>query len=524
VRLQFGGQGATFDGRAGKWTYSLAGLPPGAAIYDISDPLRPQTLARGQMPPAAYLPFVSGSGGSAAAVEKAAGTYEFQDGPAAHQYLVTGPGTLLTPRLEAHTPVSFGQPGAKALYIGPAAFEAALQPLMAQRERQGYPAKFVDVQAIYDAWSFGYVDPEAIRSFLRYAVAVWKPAPIAAVLVGDGTRDPYDYAAYGSLNVIPPYLARVDPWLGEAPCENCYAQLDGDNPLSESAFFTDIWLGRFPVTTPDEVATIVGKILAYENAPDRSAPWRGVTVQLADDYLKADGTRDPAGNFPAFVEGIIKLQPAEIETERNYYNAPIDAAGLPAELAAFYAQIGPWIETDPSAALQKSIAYMNRGAGLVTYTGHAHHWQWAVTDRNSPDGRLFGLWDTLNLTNRDRLFIGLSMTCYTSQFDVPAPFHYTLDEHLVLYPDGGAVATWGPAGLSVSHGHDAIQQGFHQALWKARPMQAKLGALVQAGYTYLVTQRTCCQDIARTFLLLGDPLTPARVQPLESLYLPAMVK
>jgi hypothetical protein len=451
------------------------------------------------------------------------GNLEFQDGPQARQYLVTGTGTVYIPRAVAHTAVSFDQPGAQAIYIGPAEFTEAIQPLLAQRESQGYTAKYVDVQGIYDAWSFGMVSPQAIRSFLRYAAENWQPAPIAAVLVGDGTRDPYDHSHYGGVrNVIPPYLADVDPWLGEAPCDNCYAQLDGDDPLSETAFFMDLWLGRFPAISVDEVKTIVGKILAYENAEDPSARWRGLAVQLADDYLRADGTVDPAGNFPAFAEGIVGLQPAKITTERNYYNASFDPATLPGDLAAFYAQIAPWVESDPAAVLQKSIAYLNRGAGLVTYTGHAHHWQWAVTDRADPDGRLFGLWDVGNLTNHDRLFIGLSMTCYTSQFDVPAPYHYTLDENLVLSPGGGAVATWGPAGLSVSHGHDAIQQGFYQALWQAKPMEAKLGALVQAGYTYLLTEQNCCQDIPHTFTLLGDPLTPARVQPLDALFLPSL--
>ena len=188
------------------------------------------------------------------------------------------------------------------------------------------------------------------------------------------------------------------------------------------------------------------------------------------------------------------------------------------------ASIQPWIESDSKRALQKSIDIMNGGVGIVTFTGHSHHWKWATTDPNDPDGRLFGLWDVLELNNQDNLFIALSMTCYTSQFEIPAEFHFTLDEHMFLHANGGAVAVWGPAGLSVAHGHDTLQTGFYQALWQEKPMGALMGQVIQAGYTEIITQGSCCQDVTRTFLLLGDPLTPVRVRPVGTSYVPYAVR
>ena len=83
---------------------------------------------------------------------------------------------------------------------------------------------------------------------------------------------------------------------------------------------------------------------------------------------------------------------------------------------------------------------------------------------------------------------------------------------------------WGPAGLSVSFGHDALQEGFYEELWRpdAKEGREKLGRLIQAGYEHVVLHTTCCQDVTRTFLLLGDPLTPARVQGLDITYTPSM--
>ena len=158
-----------------------------------------------------------------------AATY-FQDS-GVHRYLVSGSGVVSTPQAEAHSPVTFKtSDAAHIVYIAPAQFISALQPLVALRQTQGYTVKVVDVQDIFDAWSYGMADPKAIRNFLRFAGGHWNPAPLGVVLVGDGTSDPRDYLGYHGGNFIPPYMAPVDPWIGLVPCENCFAQLDGDRP------------------------------------------------------------------------------------------------------------------------------------------------------------------------------------------------------------------------------------------------------------------------------------------------------
>ena len=503
VRLALGGKGAAFRGVEGIWRYKLSGVPDRSYLYDVTDSLNPVILARTDD-----------------------STFGFQDGPDARDYVVAAAGTLFSPRLEAHRPIALtGIQRAHAVYIAPGEFHAALQSLLAHRRNRGLTVEAIDVQEIYDAWSYGFVDPDAIRDFLRYAVGSWTLPPISAVLVGDGTRDPRDYLGFGNPNHIPPYLAHVDPWLHVTACENCYAQLDGDDPLSESAFLTDIWLGRFPVATVSELQAVVDKILRYEQDPNTTTAWRNISVQLADDWIQDDGKKDGAGNFTYFIEETAKLQPPGIRFVRHYYNANVDPALLEPPARAWMEMIKPWIETDQAAAQSKSLALLDGGAGLVTFTGHSNHWAWARMGKTPGyDYRLFGLWDVLQLTNKDALFIGLSMTCLTSQFSHPESSHFTLDEHLVLHPGGGAVAMWGPAGLSVAYGHDALQDGFYSELWRddAKPGRERLGRLVQAGYYNVALNTVCCQDVTRTFVLLGDPLTPARVQPHEMTYFPGV--
>ena len=80
---------------------------------------------------------------------------------------------------------------------------------------------------------------------------------------------------------------------------------------------------------------------------------------------------------------------------------------------------------------------------------------------------------------------------------------------------------WGPAGLSVAHGHDALQVGFYDKLWSAAtgPVTLPSGRWCRRATKTSSLRTACCQDVTRTFVLLGDPLTPARVQPLDATYL-----
>lgn len=496
--LNFQGKGAHFSGVAGLHTYQWQGLPLLYLLYDVTDPGAPVSLT-GATPNG------------------------FQDGPAARDYLLAGPGTLHEPEVQFHEPVVISAGGgADAIYIAPHEFHAALEPLVAHRQAQGYSVAVVDVADIYDAWSYGQVSAEAIRTFLRFAKSAWQPAPLSAVLVGDGTWDPHNYEKKANhINFIPPYVADVDPWLDEAACETCFAQLDGDDPLTGDSvtgdfFATDIWIGRFSVRTVQELTNLVDKIIRYETDVSPGA-WRSNSVFLADNYVQSIDSDnrpivDAAGDFATITDQLIHTVHPQSSIQRIYYD--------PYPQIADPTRVQTWRVHSAAGAKAAALNVLNAGAGLVTYNGHAHQWQWARFDSDPSVDGFLALYDTDTLTNNDRFFITLSMTCLTAQFHKPADSGTVLDERQLLNPNGGAVAVWGPSGLSVVHGHDALQHGFHRALWNAPPMTARLGELIEAGYTELLTKHACCQDALQTFLLLGDPLTPTRIELANFIYLP----
>ncbi|HEU4328750.1 MAG TPA: C25 family cysteine peptidase [Roseiflexaceae bacterium] len=491
VRLLFGGAGGSFVGVAGRWVYQLSGPPAGAMLYDISDPRAPQILVP-------------------------TGDAFLDDSPVPRSYLLAGPGTLAEPALTLVVAPDLGTP-AEALYIAPAELHAALAPLVEWRRAQGRSVRVIDVQALYDAWSYGEVDPEAIRSFLRYTAARWTPTPAAVTLVGDGSFDPRNYTGRNSVDLIPPYLATVDPWLGQTACETCYVQLDGDSPAADKAdALPDMQIGRLPVRSAAQLSGVVAKILSYE----RAAPgglWRSRNLFVADNYREPDGTRDAAGDFAAWSDEGVGQQPRGVQVGRVYYDPyGRDSAGQP---------LGqPWRFPDERRAYAEVLAALNAGAGLVNYTGHSSEWQWATTALDSPQNYLLGLYDPDTLTNGERLSIVLELTCLTAAFHTPAFSGTTLDERWLL-ASGGAVAVWGPTGLGVARSHSLLQRGFYKALWSGPPQRSPLGTLAAAGYLEVFGQADQVGVYPiRTFALLGDPLTPARVAPIQPIYAPVVVK
>lgn len=82
----------------------------------------------------------------------------------------------------------------------------------------------------------------------------------------------------------------------------------------------------------------------------------------------------------------------------------------------------------------------------------------------------------------------------------------------------------GTGGLSVAHGHDKLQEGFFDELNKNVSMTMPFGQLIEAGMQELLLHGVCCQDALQTFVVLGDPLTRARVLIPTEIYLPIVTK
>jgi len=473
-----------FAGEAGRRAYTITmSNTQGLRAYDVTVPLRPQRLTDVQVDgnlvtlgdppdgsPRRYL--VAGADGilRPARVRAPEDPWGFSpaDAPTrAQRRSVTAdspghrPGESKTGFSPAGTPA-----GADVLIITHPTFADTLDPLVALRHSQGLSTTVVNVLGIYDVYGDGRPAPEAIHAFIADAYATWIPRPAYVLLVGDGSFDPRRYRSNSPLTFIPPYLADVDPWAGETAADNRYACVDGDDALP------DLLLGRLPVQTPEEAQTVVDKIVRYETAP-LPGGWNANVLLVADDA-------DAAGDFAASSEIHAAAYVTSPFTVTRFY-CPDTSPG------------GDDCPPQEAKAIHKALlTAWNQGALLVQYTGHSSWHQWAVE-------RLFHLDDLPSLGNDRRLPVVVEMTCFTGAFQRPEP---TLDEALVTRPGGGAVATWGPTGLGVGTGHDALDGGFFRAVF-ADGVETVGQATLSGKLALVATGQNL--DLLDTITLLGDP-------------------
>ncbi len=467
-----------------KANYSISNQPSQAISYNVSQPWQPQRMQ---------------FNGNLLAANPG-------------DYLLVNPASIPAASIQASATVNWATP-AKTIYLAPKQWHSLVQPLIIRREQQGLQPLLVDVQAIYDRWSSGNVDPLAIRNFMRYLASTWPQAPQALVLIGDGTIDPRNYLGRNNPNIIPALPANSDPWLGEVACDTCFVQLDGDDPLFDP--LPDLQIGRLPAKTSTELSNLITKISNYEDAP-ADLRWRSRQVYIADNYKTASGQADYAGDFAALSDTMLSYQPNNLDIQRVYYDPWRKTNnGLP--------QTDPWRIASADQARQQTFEQLNQGAAVVTYVGHSHQYQWAITDLSNSQPYLLSLYDSDRLQNSPALPMILEMTCLTSAFQTAAWSGTSLDERLVLQPNGGAIATWGSSGLGVAHGHDLLNEGWWQRMW-SNPRQTPIGTGVLAGLLHLFSDGGCCQDSLQSSILLGDPNIVLQHQQRQSIYLPAITK
>jgi len=456
-----GGSGQLiFQGETDQRSYTLNGWAnTGLSVYDITDPAHPLRLT-------GYTLTLNGS----------TYTLSLTDADAnAAKYLVVPNNQIkspvsITPALTLNDPST----GADYIIITHANFAQAIAPLAQYRTNQGLRIVTVDVQAIYDSYGPGRMDPTAIKNFLQHAFTNWTtPAPTYVLLVGDGSYDFKNYSGYNPSTFIPPYLADVDPWWGETAADNQFVTLGGNDSLPE------MLIGRLAVNTAAEATTVVNKIIQYETSP---APgnWNIRHIFVAD---KSDGVND----FHADADRGYQQVQTPFAGQRFYY----DTAGGES-----------YLYTDEDALRANFLNTFNQGTGFVTFHGHSSWLQWAqdgILRYYPPPYPNTYPNDLATMSNQSRLPIVLEMTCFTGSFHRPEVS--TIDESMVNLPGGGAVAVWGSTGLGIATGHVSLQTGFYEAINQG---ERNLGAAILAGKTKLAATGFH-QDLLDTFTLFGDP-------------------
>jgi hypothetical protein len=154
-----------------------------------------------------------------------------------------------------------------------------LQPLLDYRKSRGELVDVLTVDDIYNAFSYGYKDYDALRLAMRHAL-INRGAPRlrSVLMVGEASEYWWELSKPNTSNAlidrVPAYGWR-NPDVGIRG-DDSYTHLIGDGPWS------DIEIGRLSVNTGEELREITNRIIAYETARPGGG-WLGRHLFVSDD-------------------------------------------------------------------------------------------------------------------------------------------------------------------------------------------------------------------------------------------------
>jgi hypothetical protein len=335
------------------------------------------------------------------------------------------------------------QSGADMVMISHADFVDSLAPLKALRQQAGRTVAVVDVEDVYDEFSYGEKNPYAIRSFLANANSVWVKKPHWVLLAGNSTMDPRNYLQTAKLDYVP--IEPVGAGQQDTASDDWFVDFD-NNGIPEMA------IGRLPVQSAAEAQTVVGKIVAFEQA--KNAAWKQNALFVA-------GAGDNSEQFETSTNEARALIPASFNVTKIPDGQGGDAAA-------------------------NTLAALQAGGLFVNYIGHGSTDLWA-------DG-LLDAQLAASLANGVKTPFVVSLTCLNGFFI--DPYTASLAEALMV-ANGGAVGVWASSSLTSPDPQAALDKAFISAVFGSAPTVGDAVLAAKAAVTN--------SDVRKTWILFGDP-------------------
>jgi hypothetical protein len=332
--------------------------------------------------------------------------------------------------------------------------------------------KLVNVQDIYNEFSWGLFDPVAIRDFLKYTYENWSsPAPAYALLVGDGTYDYKDHLGTHSPTWIPPFAIEPD----QSVSDDNFVYFGNYGYLDEDANgLVDMFIGRWPVRTTQDVKVIVNKIIEYEETPDYGT-WKNLITLVADDEFGPTGSvteRIHTDETDSLANNVI---PTSFNLNKIYLmEYPFDAARYKPE------------------AEDAIINAFDNGTLVVNYIGHGNPNVWAherVFKREQ---------DIPRLKNKKKYPLVYAASCSIGLFF--NPYSEGMAEDFLRAEDKGAISVISATWLVYSFDNAALNAKVYDLLLSTDSL-----SISEAVYSAKLLRRY--NDNDRQYIIIGDPLT-----------------
>jgi peptidase C25-like protein len=396
-----------------------------------------------------------------------------------------------------------------------------------QRQNQGFIPAVVDVEDVYDEFSYGEHGPQAIKDFLLHAATNWATKPRYVIFAGDASLDPRNYQNVGNFDFVPTKL--VDATFSETASDDWLADFSGAPVTNGPDGIADIPVGRLPLRTVAEANLVLSKIVNYTPA---NVPQAALLV--ADD----PGT-PPVWDFEESSDNVQALLPASMPVQKSYRRLEIkvltgtistnsssttvtgtgtlfttpaeiqvgtiitkntgERLGTVASIAsatsltlaanAASTHAGTYGKQDDATATANIVAGFNQGRAIVNYSGHGNVNVWT-------GAAIFTTVHATGLTNGNKLSFVVVMDCLNGYYHDPVLL--SLSEAFLKAPNGGAVATFASSGLTTTFGQRQMELQLYTSLYGAQP--------IAVGDAIKIAKAASGDiDVRTTWIYFGDP-------------------
>ncbi len=358
-------------------------------------------------------------------------------------------------------------------------YDAALALKSLRENCDSLSTVVVKISDVFDEFSWGLVDPTAIRDFIKYAYDHWQKKPSYVLLFGDGDYDYKNLISPSDPNWILTFETSDLNELSSRVRDDWYVCVDGNDNL------LDLAIGRIPVKNPDEAFAVVRKIIDYVNSPE-IGEWCNTITMVADDEFEQGGKYDPIDHIPDTDRIAENLIP------KNYNKNKIYLTEYPIIRDASVSGIRK------PAAHEALLRHINQGSLIINFIGHGNEEVWTHE-------HILALAEDLpRIDNGQRQAFWIASTCNFARFDNPN--FQSFAEQLVTTAQKGAIAVFAASRLAEPFANVSLNRALYRFLFYESQAPIRLGDVIR-----LAKNSTGNFKNDQLFNLLGDPtlyLTP----------------
>jgi len=289
------------------------------------------------------------------------------------------------------------------------------------RTSTGYQVVIVTTDQLYDQFAYGISrHSQSVRNLTGYSLANWVPRPRYMFMIGKSR--PY-YTVRKNWNKQPAFTTTF----GHEPSDMLLTStIQSDAPR--------LAFGKLPVTTPEQIALYLNKIMIYENT-------NATLPQTIDDKAWRKRVIHMGG-------GDANIQSTIINNLNNYENQISDEY-YGADVASFIQNSS---EPTVGSATRRLDSLIAEGASLLTFYGHS-----------TPNNIDFNLKLPGEYENINKFPVFFSLGCYNGQIHTKA---FGMSEQFVFEEDRGTIAFLATIGLSSLGALDVFADAFYLKMSK----------------------------------------------------------